>query len=124
MTLWLLPLGTPLRREAAEIVARSVERDLSPEEWEEVARLRAEADRLDDSVREEQQARSEDLYAHAVAEQRRMFIEGASAEEWLTNQERLAVSAALRVPDQDHAGNRPPVIDIVGQEVPDAGRTV
>ena len=67
MTLWLLPLGTPLRREAAEIVARSFERDLSFEEWEEVARLRAEADRLDASVRDEQQARSEDLYAQAGA---------------------------------------------------------
>jgi hypothetical protein len=112
MTLWLLPLGTSLRREAEEIVARSVDQDLAPEEWAEVTRLRAEADRLDDSVRDELHARSEDLYNYAITEQRRLFVEGGSAEEWLTNQERFAVSIALRVLDQD-AGNADPSADIV-----------
>jgi hypothetical protein len=97
MTLWLLPLGTPLRREAEEIVGRSVDRDLTADEWAEVERLRNEADLLDASVRDEQQARSEDLYSYAVAEQKRMIVEGGSAEEWLINQERFAVAAALRV---------------------------
>lgn len=70
MTLWLLPLGTPLRRQAAEIVSLSMDRDLSAEEWAEVERLRDQADRLDARVHEEQPTRSNDLYAHAVAEQR------------------------------------------------------
>ena len=119
MTLWLLPLGAPLRREAEEIVARSVERDLTEAEWAEVRRLRAEADELGASVREEQQARSENLYAYAVAEQQRMLVEGGSAEEWLTNQERLAVSIVLRVgPAQDDAGIRDPSADMMPSEVP------
>ena len=125
MTLWLLPLGIPLRREAEEIVAQSVEHDLTPEEWAEVHRLRAEADRLDSSVRDKQPARSEDFYSYAVAEQQRMLVEGASDEEWCFNQERFAVPAALRVTlSQDDAGNPTPSADIVAPEVPDAGRTI
>jgi hypothetical protein len=47
MVLNLLPLGADLRREAAQIVGRSADRNLTAEEWAEVRRLRSEADRLD-----------------------------------------------------------------------------